>query len=41
MERFNLRKLNEVENKEQFRSEVSKKFTALNDLDAEVDTESA
>jgi hypothetical protein len=41
MERFNLRKLNIVEGKEQFRVEVSNKFAALKDLDAEVETNSA
>jgi hypothetical protein len=29
VERFNLKKLNEVEGKEQFRVEVSNRFTAL------------
>jgi hypothetical protein len=29
MERFNLKKLNEVEGKEQYRVEISKRFTAL------------
>jgi hypothetical protein len=37
MERFNLKKLNEVEGKEQFRVEVSNRFAALEDLDAEVE----
>jgi hypothetical protein len=37
MERFNLKKLNEVESKEQYRFEISDKFTALENLDAEVD----
>jgi hypothetical protein len=41
MERFNLKKLNEVEGKEQFRVEVSNRFAALEDLDAEVDINSA
>jgi hypothetical protein len=36
VERFNLKKLNEVEDKEQFRVEVSNKFAALEDLKAEV-----
>jgi hypothetical protein len=36
VERFNLKKLNEVEGKEQFRVEVSNMFAALEDLDAEV-----
>jgi hypothetical protein len=33
MERFNLKKLNEVEGKEQYHVEVSNRFTALEDLD--------
>jgi hypothetical protein len=33
MERFNLMKLNEVEGKEQYRVEVSNRFSALEDLD--------
>jgi hypothetical protein len=37
MERFNLKKLNAVEGKEQYRVEVSNKFAALEDLDAEVE----
>jgi hypothetical protein len=41
MERFNLKKLNEVEGKEQFRIEVSNRFAALEDLDAEVEINSA
>jgi hypothetical protein len=36
METFNLKKLNDVEGKEQFRVEVSKRFAALDDLDAEM-----
>jgi hypothetical protein len=36
MERFNLKKLNEVEGKEKYRVEVSNRFAALEDLDAEV-----
>jgi hypothetical protein len=40
-ERFNLKKLNEVESKEQFRVEVSNRFAALEDLDAEVEINSA
>jgi hypothetical protein len=36
MERFNLKKLNEVEGKEKYRIEVSNRFAALEDLDAEV-----
>jgi hypothetical protein len=41
MERFNLKKLNEVEGKEQFRVEVSNRFTALEDWDAETKINSA
>jgi hypothetical protein len=37
MERFNLNELNEVEGKEQFRVEVSKRFAYLEGLDAEVE----
>jgi hypothetical protein len=40
-ERFNLKKLNQVEGKEQFRIEVSNRFAPLEDLDAEVDINSA
>jgi hypothetical protein len=32
-ERFNLKKLNTVEGKEQYHAEVSNKFAALEDLD--------
>jgi hypothetical protein len=41
MERSNLKKLNEVEGKEQFRVEVSNRFAALEGLDAEVEINSA
>jgi hypothetical protein len=41
MGRFSLKKLNEVEGKEQFRVEVSNRFAALEDLDAEVEINSA
>jgi hypothetical protein len=41
MERFNLKKLNEVEGKEQFRVEVPNRFPALEDLEAEVEINSA
>jgi hypothetical protein len=41
MERFILKKLNEVEGKEQYRVEVSNRFAALEDLDAEVEINSA
>jgi hypothetical protein len=37
MERFNLKKLNEVEGKKKYRVEVSDRFAALKDLDAEVE----
>jgi hypothetical protein len=37
MERFNLKKLNEVEGKEKYRVEVSNRFAAFKDLDAEVE----
>jgi hypothetical protein len=37
MERFNLKKLNEVEGKEQYRVEISNRFAALENLDTEVD----
>jgi hypothetical protein len=41
MERFNLKKLNEVKSKEQFRVEVSNRFAAVEDLEAEVEINSA
>jgi hypothetical protein len=41
MERLNLKTLNDVEGKEQFRVEVSNKFAALEDLEAEVEVNSA
>jgi hypothetical protein len=41
MERFNLKKLNEVQGKEQFHVEVSNRFAVLEDLDAEVEINSA
>jgi hypothetical protein len=41
MERFNLKKLNELEGKEQYRVEVSNRFAALEDLGAEVEINSA
>jgi hypothetical protein len=41
MERFNLKKLNEVEGKEKYRVEVSNRFEALEDLVSEVDIKSA
>jgi hypothetical protein len=41
MERFNVKKLNEVEGKKQYHVEVSNRFAAMEDLDAEVDINSA
>jgi hypothetical protein len=41
MERFNLKELNDVEGKEQYRVDVSNKFAALEDLDTEVELNSA
>jgi hypothetical protein len=41
VERFNLKKLNEVEGKEHYRVEVSKRFASLEDLDTEVEINSA
>jgi hypothetical protein len=41
MERFNLKKLNAVEGKKQFRVEVSNRFTALEVLGTEVEINSA
>jgi hypothetical protein len=41
MERFNLKKLNDVESKEQFRVEVSNRSAALEDMDTEVEINSA
>jgi hypothetical protein len=41
MERFNLKKLNKVEVKEQYRVEISNSFAALEHLDAEVDIKRA
>jgi hypothetical protein len=37
MERFNLKKLHEVEGKEQYHFDVSNRFAALGDLDKEVE----
>jgi hypothetical protein len=36
-ERFSLKKLNEVEGKEQYRAEISNRFVALENLDDDVD----
>jgi hypothetical protein len=41
LERLNLKKSNDVEGKEQFRVEVSNWFAAFEDLDAEVEINSA
>jgi hypothetical protein len=41
MERFNLRKLNEVEGKEQYRVEISNTFEVLENLDTEVNVNKA
>jgi hypothetical protein len=38
---FNLKKLNEVQGKEQYRAEVSNRSAALEDLDTEVEINSA
>jgi hypothetical protein len=40
-DRFNLKKLNELEGNEQYSVEVSKRFAALEDLEAEVEINSA
>jgi hypothetical protein len=37
MERFNLKKLDKVEGKEQYRVEISNRFAALENLDGDVD----
>jgi hypothetical protein len=41
VESFNLRKLNKAEGKEQYHVQVSNRFAALEDLDAEVEINSA
>jgi hypothetical protein len=41
MKRFNPRKLEEVEGKDQFHFEISNRFAALEDLDAEVEINGA
>jgi hypothetical protein len=41
METFNLKKLNEVQGKEQYHVQLSNRFTALENLYAEVDTDRA
>jgi hypothetical protein len=40
-ERFNFKKLNQIEGKEQFCVEVSNRLVALEDLDTEVEIDSA
>jgi hypothetical protein len=41
MERFNVKKFNKVESKENYRIEVSNGFEALEDMDGEVEINSA
>jgi hypothetical protein len=41
MESFNVKKLNEVEGKEQYRVEISNRFAALENLDTEADIDRA
>jgi hypothetical protein len=41
VERINLKKLNEVEDKEKYQVEVSNRFVAFEDLDAELEINSA
>jgi hypothetical protein len=41
VERFNRKKLNELEDKEKYPVEVSNRFAALEDLDAKLDINSA
>jgi hypothetical protein len=41
MTKFDLKKLNEVEGKEQYSVEISNRFTALENLDTEVDINTA
>jgi hypothetical protein len=38
MERFNLKKLNEVESKEQYQVQISNRFTPLENLDDDMET---
>jgi hypothetical protein len=40
MQRFNLKKIKEFDGKERYRAEVSNRFAALEDLDAEVEINS-
>jgi hypothetical protein len=41
VERFNLKKLNEVEDKEQYRAEISNRFASLENLVTAVDVNKA
>jgi hypothetical protein len=41
MERFNLKKLSEVEGRERYRVEISNRFAALENLDTEGDVNTA
>jgi hypothetical protein len=41
MERFNVKKLSEVEGEEQYRVEISNRFTALENLDTEMNVNKA
>jgi hypothetical protein len=41
MERFSFKNLSEIEGKEKYRFEVSNRFAALEDLDAEMEINSA
>jgi hypothetical protein len=41
MERFSLKKLNELEDKEQYRVEILNRFAALENLDTDVDIKRA
>jgi hypothetical protein len=41
MERFSLKKLNEVEGKEKYRVDVSNRFAALEDMEADLEINSA
>jgi hypothetical protein len=41
MERFNVKKLNDVQGREQFRDEISNRFGTLEDLDTELEINSA
>jgi hypothetical protein len=41
IERFNLKKLNELEDKEQYRVKITKRFATLDNLDIEVNVNRA